>query len=160
MMADGVKFDLQGAEELNQLLKGLTFDLKRKGGRFALRKAANIVRDKAKQNAGRLDDPATGQSIANNVAVRWSGRTFKRTGNLMFRVGVLYGAKLSGEGDKSSPPTPHWRLLEFGTEKMPAQPFMRPALSDNQQAVAAEFIRQYRKKIDRTLKKAQQKAAL
>ncbi len=153
-MADEVKFNIEGLPALSARLDGLSYDLKRKGGRFALRKAANLLRDKAKDNAARLDDSATAQSIADNVAVRWSGRTFKRTGNLMFRVGVMYGAQTTGTNDKSTPPTPHWRLLEFGTEKMRAQPFMRPAMSQNLDAISAEFVSQYNKAIDRALKKA------
>ena len=43
------------------------------------------------------------------------------------RVGVRGGAKpVKGNTD-----TGHWRLLEFGTEKMAAQPFMRQAQSEN-----------------------------
>ncbi len=50
-------------------------------------------------------------------------------------------------------PTPHWRLLEFGTEQMAARPFMRPALADNIQQVTDVFVREYSKAIDRAIKK-------
>lgn len=78
----------------------------------------------------------------------------------MFRVGVMQGAQLpqlpKGEkaDDTAKAPTPHWRLLEFGTEKMRARPFMRPALADNISAATDEFLRQYEKALDRAIRKA------
>ena len=156
-MADGVTFKLEGAEELNKKLKGLSNDLKYKGGRFALRKAGAIVLKAAKANAEKVDDLSTGQSITDNLALRWSPQRFKSTGDLMFRVGVMRGAKFPPKGtppDKGfNSPTPHWRLLEFGTEKMSAKPFMRQALENNVGAATREFITQYDKAIDRYLKK-------
>lgn len=110
--------------------------------------------DQARRNAGDIDDPETGRSIAANIATRWNGRLYKKTGDLGFRVGVLYGAILKDGGEKTAnSPTPHWRLLEFGTEKMKAQPFMRRALADNVEAVADAFTREYNKVLDRAIKK-------
>ncbi len=100
-MADGVEFKLTGVDELLGKLESITDDMKRKGGRAALRKAANIIANRAKANASRLDDPATGRSIADNIAVRWNGREFKRNGNLAFRIGVLHGAVLKKHPDKA-----------------------------------------------------------
>jgi HK97 gp10 family phage protein len=149
------QFSLQGVDELLGKFASIKSDVKYKGGRFALRKAANLVANAAKTSAARIDDPATGRSIAGNIAVRFSTRTFKLSGNLMFRVGVLHGAKLKDGGDTApNAPTPHWRLIEFGTEKMAATPFMRPALENNIQAATGEFIGQYKKAIDRAIKKS------
>lgn len=159
-MADSVQFEIEGVDALNAKLATVTKDMRYKGGRFALRRAANLVRDKAKANAERLDDPETGRKIADNVAVRWSGRTFKRTGNLKFRVGVLGGGRLRGGNPDTGAggPTPHWHLLELGTEKMQAQPFMRPAASDNLHAIQAEFVTQYDKALDRAIKRAKRQS--
>jgi HK97 gp10 family phage protein len=149
------QFELKGIDELLGKFASIKNDVKYKGGRFALRKAANLVANAAKTSAATIDDPATGRSIQSNIAVRFSNRTFKRSGNLMFRVGVLHGAQLKIGGDISpKAPTPHWRLIEFGTEKMSAQPFMRPALENNIGAATNEFIGQYKKAIDRSIKKA------
>lgn len=159
-MADDIQFSMTGLDALLGKLETVSQDVKKKGGRFALRKAAQVVAAKAKENAQRLDDPETGRSIAGNIALRWNGRLFKRTGDLGFRVGVLHGAVLANGGDTSSnAPTPHWRLLEFGTEKMRAQPFLRRALADNISEVTNEFVTQYEKAIDRAIKRAAKKAA-
>lgn len=148
---------LNGIEKLSAKLKNLSYDMKYKGGRFALRKAAQLVRETAKQNAMKHNDPATGRAIADNITEKWNGRLYKTTGDLGFRVGVNQGAKLPKDNSADTgvgAATPHWRPLEFGTSKMKAFPFMRPALDQNAERVADEFIRQYDKAIDRALAKA------
>lgn len=157
-MADGVEYKLTGVDELLGKLESITDDLKRKGGRAALRKAANVIANRAKANARRLDDPETGRSIADNIAVRWNGREFKRNGNLAFRIGVLHGAVLKRHPDKAkNAPTPHWRLLEFGTENMRAQPIMRPAAENGAEEAMNTFVEEYGKTIDRAIARAAKK---
>jgi len=152
---NSTQFGLQGVEELLGKFASIKSDVKYKGGRFALRKAANLVAKSAKEGAETIDDPATGRSIADNISVRFSSRTFKRSGDLMFRVGVKHGAVLKKGGEKvANSPTPHWRLFEFGTEKMAAHPFMRPALENNVSSATNEFVSQYKKSIDSAIKKA------
>lgn len=159
-MADGIRFSLTGVDNLIATLQNVTYETKRKGGRAALRKAAQVVRDAAKRNAAGLDDPTTGRQISANIVERWNGRHFKRTGDPAFRVGVQHGAVIREKGNPdtgSNGPTPHWRLLELGTEKMPAQPFMRPGLADNIGLATDTFVREYDKSLDRAIKRAAKK---
>lgn len=157
-MTDAVHFEVHGLVALGDRLEGIGSDMKRKSGRFALRKAANVVRDKAKANAKRLDDPKSAADISENVAVRWSGRHFKQTGELKFKIGIMGGAGGRAKSDALSGlpggDTRHWRHLEFGTEHMAAKPFMRTALSASIQNATDEFVRQYNKSLDRALKRA------
>lgn len=154
-MADGIEFNLLGVDALVGKLAEVSSDVRRKGGRAALRKAAQVVANHAKENAARLDDPETGRSIASNIALRWNGRLFKQSGNLGFRVGVLHGAVLKNRADKGdNAPTPHWRLLEFGTHKMAAQPFLRRALADNYGEATQVFLNEYSKAIGRAIRRA------
>lgn len=158
MMADGIDFSITGLESLLGKLDSVSDDLRRKGGRAALRRAGNVIVEKAKENASRIDDPVTGRSIATNVTQRWNGRLFRRTGDLGFRIGVQHGAVLKKHPDLSeNAPTPHWRLIEFGTEKMRAQPFMRPAAESNVNEVINTFATEYEKALDRAIKRAQKK---
>lgn len=161
-MADTIEFSILGLDSLLGKLESISYDVKRKGGRAALRKAAQLVANNAKQGAQRVDDATTGRRIADNIALRWNGRLFKRTGDLGFRIGVLHGAVIMNEGNPdegAKGPTPHWRLLEFGTEKMRAQPFMRSALADHISEATNTFVIEYEKAIDRAIKRAQKKAA-
>lgn len=183
-MADGIEFKLTGIEQLVATLNDVTYETRRKGGRAALRKAAMVVRDAAAANAKRIDDPATAEDISKNIAVRWNGRQFRRTGDPAFRVGVLGGARatltdaaraksarrrqrlgqkslgelgeIAGAG-KGNPggDTYYWRFIEFGTERSRAQPFMRPALENNIDAATNTFIAEYQKALDRAIKRAQ-----
>lgn len=149
---------MNGVDELVKKLEGLKYDMAKKGGRFALRKAAQVIRDQARQNAQRVDDSETGRSIARNIVEKWNGRLNKQTGDLGFRVGVNQGAVLPKKGERpdesAGGPTPHWRLLEFGTEKMRARPFMVPAMESSAQQATDTFITEYGKAIDRALKRA------
>jgi HK97 gp10 family phage protein len=157
-MADGIDFSITGVDSLLGKLDSISDDLRRRGGRAALRKAANVIVDRAKTNASRIDDPLTGRSITANVAMRWSGRLFKKTGNLGFRIGVLHGAVLKKHPDLGkNAPTPHWRLIEFGTENVRAQPFMRPAAESSVSEVINVFASEYEKSIDRAIRRAAKK---
>lgn len=157
-MADGIDFSITGVDSLLGKLDAVSDDLRRKGGRAALRRAGNVIVEKAKANARRIDDPGTGRSIADNIALRWNGRLFKRTGDLGFRIGVLHGAVLKKHPDLAkNSPTPHWRLIEFGTENMRAQPIMRPAAESSVGEVINTFAAEYENAIDRAIKRAQKK---
>ena len=156
-MADSLEFSLVGIDSLVSKLETVSYAMKRKGGRSALRKAAQVVAAKAREGAQKLDDKETGRSIAKNIALRWNGRLFKVSGDLGFRIGVLHGAKIAKKGNPDegeSGPTPHWRFFEFGTAKMAATPFMRKALADNISQVTDTFITEYEKTIDRAIKRA------
>jgi HK97 gp10 family phage protein len=134
-VTDEITFSLIGIENVLIKFNAVSYDIKRKGGRFALRKAAQFLVEKVQDNARRIDDPETANNIAANVALRWSRQHFQQTGDLLFRVGILGGAGGRASSDSLSGfpggDTRHWRMLEFGTENMPAQPIMRNALADN-----------------------------
>ena len=155
MMAETVEFSILGLDFLMAKLESVTYDMKRKGGRSALRRAAAVIAENAKARAMRLDDAETGRSIADNIVLRWNGRLFKRTGDLGFRIGVKHGAVLKDGGELSAnSPTPHWRLLEFGTQYIRADPFMRPALEESISDATNVFVSEYEKTIDRAIKRA------
>lgn len=157
-MADDLQFNLIGLDALEAKLKTVSDDVRYKGGRFALRKAANLIQEKAKAGAERVDDPKSPERIADNIVTRFSRRRFQRTGDLMFRVGVMGGAggkaAASGYGNLPGGDTRHWRMLEFGTERTAAKPFMRKALADNISEAIGEFMTQYDKALDRAIRRA------
>lgn len=171
-MAD-FDYSMAGVDSLVAKLSAVNDDVKTKGGRFALRKAANLIAQKGKENALRLDDPETAESIEKNIVVRFNGRRFKVNGDIAFRVGVLGGAaqyantrynRRKGKagklyatgGDKGNPggDTWYWRFLEFGTSKIAAKPFMRPALENNIQGATDLFVSEYSKSITRAIARA------
>lgn len=149
-----IKFSLLGVKELTDTFENIKKETIRKGGRASLRKAANIVANAARSSSWMMDDPDTGRKISENISVRWNAREFKRTGSLAFKVGVKHGSKIKKGADKGAGgPTPHWRLLEFGTSKMRAKPFMRPALENNIGQATGTFIDEFKKYINRAIKR-------
>jgi HK97 gp10 family phage protein len=83
---------------------------------------------------------------------------FKQTGDLAFRIGILQGAVLKKHPSTAKDaPTPHWRLLELGTEKMAAKPLVRAAANSRLIEVFNTFSVNYEAGIDRAIKRAQKK---
>ncbi len=167
-MADGLTANISGIVEIDAKLKALGTGLRKKGMRFAMRKGANLVRDRARKKAEAFDDAGTPQSVAKNIAVRFSGSTFRRNGDIKFRIGILGGAKApsgnikqSRASDKYLKPkagapgglTFYWRFKEFGTRHQRAQPFMRPAIENGQQQVFDTIAGEGEKWLERAVKK-------
>ena len=128
-MAD-VQFKINGVDVLTARMRALPVELRKKPARTALGKAAKAIREQAQANARMIDDPETGRAIADNIVQRLRSRYTRRTGDLMSSVGVATEKGKIPKGNPDTGPkgnTPHWHLLELGTEQMAAQPFLRPA---------------------------------
>lgn len=159
-----VAVTLNGLEEVLLRLESVKTDVKKKGGRYALRKAAEVVRAQVADNARALDRPETPNKIYEKVVARWNPRRNKATGDLAFRVGINKLARkyvnnkenrrLDRVGQKYEVEDNvfYWRFLEFGTEHSAAKPFMRPALAQSAQRATDEFIAQYKRALDRALR--------
>lgn len=168
-MADAIEFRITGLDELRGKLQELSDDVRKKGGRSSLRKAAKTLADKVRQNALAIDDPKTAESISKNIAERWNGRLNKRTGgdDIGFRIGVLggardysaYGELKTGKKATENPgrDTFYWRFVEFGTSRVMARPFIRPVIDQNGQDAINVFFTEYNLAMDRALKRARKK---
>lgn len=169
------KFELD-VEELVQKLNFISDEARYKGGRMALRKAAQVVATDAVRMSKAVDDPNTPNDISKNIAIRWNGPLFKASnGSQMgFRVGILGGARapsarpkkkrgkhtlselgeLSGKGSNNpGGDTFYWRFVNFETERSIGKHFFEPALGNNVGRATSEFVTQFDKAIDRALRK-------
>lgn len=140
-------------------MKAVTDDVRLRGGRFALRKAAEALAQIIRDNSTRIDNPATPErSIPANVAVRWNRKQFEASQRLGFRVGILGGAggsaKSSSLAGNPGGDTRYWRHVEFGNSRTRAQPFMRRALADNISQITGIFADQYGAALTRAIKRA------
>lgn len=175
-MTDGVEVNLNGLDSLLGKLDAVSQVTRDKTGRAALRKAANVIRDRARNNASRVDDPSTKEAIYKNIVVAFSSKTFRRTGDPTFRIGVMGGARQYANtktnvrkgragknyktaGDKGNPggDTWYWRFPEFGTEHMAAKPMLRPAVNGVDTDVINVFAVELEKAIDRAVRRAAKK---
>lgn len=160
-----VSFELHGVDEVRAVMKDLPVKFRQKAAKAAGRKAANVIRDAARANALRLDRPETPLKIADNIVVQFASKTFRRTGDVTFRVGVRGGAKAYGNTKENRAKgrvgkkyavggsTFYWRFLEFGTSRMRARPFMLPALEQNISRVEDVYVTELNRQLDRILKK-------
>lgn len=153
-----IEFSIMGADTLSETIKSIGYEMKVKSGRFAVRKAAEVIAEQARANALAIDDPLTPEAIHLNVQARWNGRKFRATGDLAFRIGIMGGAggnKTASElsvnpgGD-----TRHWRYVEFGTQDAQAKPFFRRAINESANLATRTLIVNFEKSIQRAIKRA------
>lgn len=156
-MAD-VDVKIEGLDEVLRKMKLLCDPRRtRNAATRAARKAMNVVRDAARQNAKAIDDPETVEKIWKNIKVS-KGKT-RDKGLVIMRVGVDGGAAMNARSDrqalaaKSGGNTTYWRFLEYGTSEIPAIPFMRPALANNVQKVTDTFSQSFSAELDKEIAK-------
>lgn len=155
-MANDIAVKLQGFDEVIKRMRALPVELRKKPGRSALGKAATLIRKQAQANAEQIDDADTGRKISQNVVQRFRSRYLKRTGDLMISVGVGTDKGRIPKGNPDTGPkgnTPHWHLIELGTEQARAQPFLRPAAEQRAAEAIALFGTELDKAITRILSK-------
>lgn len=149
------QWDLRGFDRVISKMRNLPVALRGKAGRSALGRAARVVTNAAKQNAERIDDAETGRTIAANITQRFRSKFFKQTGDLMISVGVATNKGPIPKGNPDEGPkgnTPHWHLIERGTEKVRAEPYLGPALVQNIDRVQTVFADGLEKQIDKIVK--------
>lgn len=152
-----ISVNVTGLAEIERKLKLLPERVGRNAMRRALRKGANVIRDAARANAKRIDDPETREMIWKNIAVAGGGRRReKQAGGPMMRVGVRGGARPLKRGTDTGLPggnTTYWRFVELGTSQVRAQPFLTPAGVEKAQAaydaIAADAIKQLDKELSK-----------
>jgi len=150
--------EVQGLSELADALRALPKELSgHRGGPLAvgLRKAANVIKDEAKAKA-----PVKTGLLKKNIIVRRDSKLppgvnemfevrvkavkKKRADNVRNRRKRIVGNKYDAEGSAF-----YWRFLEFGTKKMKARPFMRPAFEAKKEAALQTFTTELAKAIDK-----------
>lgn len=136
-------FDLKLKKGVIDKLKSLAPKLEKKYLNSAMRAGALIVQHAAQERARAFDDPKTPKAIWKEIVIRTNASLGRKNQGIALQVGVLGGAaKYSNTAANRRKRrvgrtyiTPgnvyYWRFLEFGTSKMAARPFMRPALENN-----------------------------
>lgn len=155
-----IKIEVSGLRELGEALKALPREVSgRSGGPLAgaLRSAARVFEKAARANVRSMptSDTDDRDDYIRSGRLERSIRS-KRDPNpkgVTERV-VVKPRGGRRNGDVADNRAPYWDEVEFGTEKMPARPFMRPAANANAGAAVAEFKVKFAKAIDRAAKKA------
>lgn len=145
------EFKIEGLDKVLAKMREVTAQVTNKAVRGSASKAMRVVRDAARANARRIDDPDSAADIAKNIAV--STKVYPRLGEVRSRVGVRGGARPDSSRNPDPKNTGHWRFIEFGTSDKPARPFMRPALENNIDKVVTVFVTDLNTNIDRVAAK-------
>ncbi|WP_089167842.1 HK97-gp10 family putative phage morphogenesis protein [Azotobacter chroococcum] len=142
-MADEIQ--MHGLQELKATLKDLPDRLGAKVVRGALRASAQVIRKDAQARVPILEEPNTRRkpgTVRKAVQVR---RSKKDKYGVFVGVKPLGGKQLrdfkaAGGKSQNNPDDPwYWIFLEFGTAKMPAAPFLRPAFETQHPAALSRF---------------------
>jgi HK97 gp10 family phage protein len=166
--------DVKGLRSLQHVMRQLPDRVRKKVVNASLREAAKVVQDAGINNA--LSQFQGEGAVAENITFA-RGKARDRT-QLRYRVGVAGGAVAPAElraGGQRASQTPihrrgktkhtglkgfvdngqvyYWRFLEFGTSKMAARPFMRPAGSSTVAMQSAVLRRVLRRGIEREARK-------
>lgn len=149
------QWDLKELDAVLAKMKKLPIELRKKPARSALGSAVGVVRKAAKQNALKIDDSETGRKIADNIVQRFRSKYYRQTGDIMISVGVATEKGRIPKGNPDTGPkgnTPHWHLIELGTEQARAEPFLRPALTENLGRVSDVFVQKLGQQLDKLVK--------
>ena len=159
---------IEGLDDVTAKMRELSNPKKQKNAATrSARKAMAVVRKAAVANAKALDDSNSPERIWKNIQVKASKT---KQGFVLMKVGVRGGAmsyanttanrraNRVGEtyataGSKENPggDTFYFRFLEFGTSKVPATPFLRPALNNNMEAVQGSFVDDFSAQLDKEI---------
>lgn len=152
-----INIDPKEIQEITRRLELLKARYAKNAMRRALRRGAAIIRDTARENAKRIDDPQTARKIWKNLAVVSGGsRSEQRYGGLVIKVGVRGGAKSTKKGTKTSLAggnTTHWRFIEYGTSRARAKAFFRPAFQSSGEKAIQQIVKDMRAELDKELNK-------
>ena len=105
--------EIQGLAHLDRALQELAWPAARRALRKGMRKGANVVRDEARAKA-----PVKTGNLKRKIRTR---ERSEQDGNMRFAVEVPRSAF-------------YGRFLEYGTSKMAAKPFLRPAAEGKTEA--------------------------
>ena len=150
-----VTVSVEGFAQCEQALDNLS----KAAGKAALRRALKRSAEPTVKIAQRLAPRLTGKlSLSIMVGAKLDGRQAKLH-RRMFRddrssVEMFIGPSyLRGDGGR------HGHLLEFGTVKMPLQPFMRPAWEEDQKAMLNRLKDDLWAEIQKSILRDQRRAA-
>ncbi len=133
-MAKRETFKIEGLAELGKTLRELPERVARNGLRVSVYAGAKVVRDEARARAPKAEQPLGPNqpppgTLKRSVIMKHIPELSSLTRQTFF-VTVRHGKKYRKQGKKGnlSQDAWYWHFVEFGTRKMRARPFLRPAL--------------------------------
>lgn len=166
-MAESVR--VEGLREIGNRLRALPPALGSKGGgplRYAIFQAAKVIRDEAVvivKAKTKTDSNMDGVLLSENIVTKRNRRP--PPGTEQYAVGMKGGTRRyantsrnrgkrrAGEVYRTAGAVWYGRMIELGTSKMRARPFLRPALAAKGMEAVKEFQRNFLKAVERAERK-------
>lgn len=124
------RLEVSGLRQLGEAMRGLSEDMRTKVARQAVAAGASVVRKAARDKAP-VD---SGNLKASLIMKRIRETNLTEEYIVTPRKGKTRDGKAAKRGQgKLGKDAYYARFVEFGTVKVPARPFIRPALEDNVQ---------------------------
>ena len=118
-----ISTEIRGIKELARDIDKLSASFGRTTLRTALRNGGKPVVKTAKAHVA-VDEGDLKRALIGKAKV-------DRKGEGQVRIGARRGGKFKGY---------HAHFIELGTSKQPAQPYLRPALDENERVILSEFV--------------------
>lgn len=136
-------------------MRELNADITEKIGRAAMAAGAKVIRDRARTLAPISDAPHQLGVRKNEIAQPGNLRKNIITKRLQRNERSLtqqYIVKVRQGSGKAGKDAFYWSFVEFGTVKMAAQPFMRPAFEGGKEKAVEKIKERLKSRIDRANK--------
>jgi len=148
---------------LKEFLKKLPADIQQQVVKGATRSAANVI---AKDARARV--PVDTGLLKKSIAVRRAKKNNQKEGHEIYyvvpltKVKFTAKAKINGQNAKlkATRYNFHAHLVEFGTSKMKAQPFLRPAYEASAESSVEAFKKYANERVEKEAKKLAAKVGL
>lgn len=143
-MVNSVSVKVDGLRELGERMKGLKEDVNNRIARAATAAGAVVIRNAAQQKV-----PVDTGNLKKNIIVK---RLPKGESSLTSEhiVTVRQGKLTKKQKDKGLQDAYYGKFVEYGTAKMPARPYMRPAFDQNKE----NAVQAIKDRIEKRLNKA------
>lgn len=135
-----------GDKQLIKKLKKLGPRIFKKSIKKALRRGAKPFVKTARGSAERETN-----TLRKSIGVRV--KTYGRSGVIMALIGPRSSITGIGPDGRVRKPVKYAHLVEFGTDNLPARPFMRPAWEQNKQAASKRIPAEIRVEVEKEAKK-------
>jgi len=138
-----VSFKFSGGAEIARALEALDQKVKKKLLRQAVVAGAQVVKKRAKEIARTKGVQDTG-ALIRNIA----GKVEKTNSDTyaQINIGVRHGKPKKNAKRQDDPF--YWHFHEFGTSKMAARPFMRPAFEESKDDVVTAMTERLKKGLE------------